>query len=184
HPVALRLLEAFGGALAAPSANRFGEVSPTRAEHVRQGLGDDLLVLDGGPCQVGIESSILDMTVDPPALLRPGGIAPEILEGLLGPLGASHTRASGTLPSHYAPRTALRVTDQPEEEAHHLEQQGLRVAVLHARPPAEYAQVLYAELRRLDAMGVDVLVAERVAEYGLGLAINDRLERASHSRDR
>src|SRR5262249_6863474 len=109
HPLALELLQEFGGGLAAPSANRFGRVSPTLAEHVRQDLGSEVdLILDGGPCTVGVESTVVDVTQESPVLLRPGGVSKEALEKVLGrPLGSpdkASPRAPGLLPSHYAPR--------------------------------------------------------------------------------
>lgn len=180
HPVAVALLRAFGGGIAAPSANRFGRVSPTTAAHVRDEFGDSVLILDGGSCRVGLESTIVDLSGPVPALLRPGGISREAIEAVIGPLAVGGTTAApGTLPAHYAPRTSLLVSDDPEGEASRLREAGLRVAVLRASAPEDYARRLYAELRRLDALGVDVLVAERVPESGLGRAINDRLARAS-----
>ena len=115
HPMAQALLEAFGGGLAAPSANRFGRVSPTTADDVRADLGGDVdLVLDGGPCRVGVESTIVDCTGDEAAVLRPGGVPVEVLEGVLGvPVanlaGAVAAAAPGTLPGHYSPRSRLVV---------------------------------------------------------------------------
>ena len=180
HPVAQALLAAFGDGVAAPSANRFGQVSPTTAAHVQAELGAALLVLDGGPCAVGIESTIVDLSGPVPALLRPGAVTAEQIQAIVGPLGpAGTTRAPGTLPGHYAPHTSLRIAADPQAQARLLRAQGLRVAVLLATDPAEYARQLYAELRRLDAQGVDVLVAQPAAEDGLGRAINDRLSRAA-----
>ena len=180
HPVARALLAAFGGGIAAPSANRFGRVSPTTAEHVVAELGEETFVLDGGPCRVGLESTIVDLSGARPALLRPGGISREALEAVLGPVAVGGTTAApGTLPAHYAPRTALRIADHAETEAERLRAEGLTVAVLAAAAPEDYARQLYAELRRLDALGVDLLVAERVPEAGIGAAVNDRLSRAA-----
>lgn len=179
HPVAQALLRAFGHGLAAPSANRFGRISPTTAAHVRSELGPEILVLDGGPAEVGLESTIVDLSVDPPALLRPGGIPRAHLEALLGPLGRSPTVAPGTLAAHYAPRTALLLSADPEADAARLEAQGRRVAVFRAGPGPEHARALYAELRRLDALDIEVLVAERSEDPLHGEAINDRLGRAA-----
>ena len=117
HPVALALLQACGTGLAGPSANRFGRVSPTTAQHVQEELGEDLLVLDGGPCEVGIESTIVDCTRGQPVLLRPGVLTRAQLEAACGepvldkyaPVAAAAPRASGTLASHYAPNAALRL---------------------------------------------------------------------------
>jgi len=181
HPLARALIAAVGEGLAAPSANRFGRVSPTTAAHVRAELGATLPVLDGGACSVGVESTILDLSGDVPALLRPGGISREVLEASVGPVQlGGRTRAPGTLASHYAPRTALVLTDDLDAERARQEACGLRVATLPAGEPAAHARRLYAELRRLDQTGVDVLVAERAAPGGLGDAINDRLTRAAH----
>lgn len=181
HPAARALLRAFGGGLAAPSANRFGRISPTTAQHVRDEFGDGLLVLDGGPCTVGVESTIIDLSGDRPALLRPGGLPVEDIEPITGPLtGASRVRAPGTLASHYAPRTALLIDADPDTTAARHRAQGKTVAVLRAGADADYARLLYAELRRLDAQGVDLLIAEPArGSGGLALAINDRLARAA-----
>lgn len=181
HPHAQALLTAFGSGLAAPSANRFGRVSPTTAAHVTAEFGDSVLVLDGGPCTVGLESTIVDTTSTHPALLRTGSILRSDVEAIVGPLGASETRAPGTLKSHYAPMTSLLLSDAPMTDKARLEGEGLTVALLRASTPAEYAKNLYSELRRLDALGVDMLIAERAPQEGLGEAINDRLSRAAHS---
>ena len=181
HPIAAALLSAFGGGVAAPSANRFGRVSPTTAAHVRAEFGGAVPVLDGGPCSVGVESTIIDLS-GPPALLRPGGIPTEAIEEISGPLTTSDTRAPGTLASHYAPRTALLLSTTPKKDAARLRSEGRTVAVLSAGDPADHARRLYAELRRLDLLGVDILIAERSEASGLGRAINDRLSRAAASR--
>jgi L-threonylcarbamoyladenylate synthase len=203
HPVARELLEAFGDGIVAPSANRFGRLSPTRAEHVRAELGDAVdLILDGGPTEVGVESTIVDLSGDRPTLLRPGGITPAQLAAVLGaPPDAPHAaspRASGTLPSHYAPRTPLDLVapDDLEERARHIAAKGRRVAVLARRnaPPvlsgiawriipadaANYAHLLYATLRELDAVGYDRILVEAVPEGDAWLAVRDRLRRAAH----
>jgi len=180
HPVAQALLASFGGGIAAPSANRFGRVSPTTAAHVRVELGPELAVLDGGACPVGVESTILDLSRETPALLRPGAVTLEALEARVGPVAlGGATAAPGTLPAHYAPHTALVVTEDAARASSELRRQGLEVAVLYASDAQDYARRLYAELRRLDDLGVDVLVAERVPDAGLGRAINDRLQRAA-----
>ena len=177
HPVAHELLSAFGGGLAAPSANPFGTVSPTSADHVRSAFGSDLLVLDGGPCTVGLESSIVDLSGPRPALLRPGGVPRKALEAIVGRLGEATTPAPGTLRAHYAPRTSLLLTDDVVGEEARLTASGRSVAVLPAGPG--HARRLYAELRRLDLLGVDVLVAERSHDLDMHEAINDRLSRAA-----
>jgi L-threonylcarbamoyladenylate synthase len=206
HPVALALLSAFGGGVAAPSANRFGSVSPTTASHVRAELGDAVdFVLDGGPCGVGVESTIVDVTGETPAILRPGGVTREDLEAVLGcPLevpSTSHVRVPGQHPSHYAP-SARVVLVEPEEvvdEAQAAQEQGQQVGVL--LPPslagtpvkahavvdvpaslAGYARKLYGFLRELDQRGCDLIVASLPVEEGLGLAIANRLRRAAGPR--
>lgn len=182
HPLTLDVISRLGDGVAAPSANRFGRISPTAAGHVLTEFGDEFPVVDGGDCQIGVESTIVDLSGEVPALLRPGGIGIEQLEALVGPLKrGGTTRAPGTLASHYAPRTALLVTDDVQAEATRLRTRGLRVAILESGPVDEYARRLYAELRRLDGTPADVLVAQRAVPDGLGLAINDRLARAAHA---
>ncbi|QFZ24221.1 threonylcarbamoyl-AMP synthase [Saccharothrix syringae] len=206
HPVALALLTAFGGAVAAPSANRFGSVSPTTADHVRAELGDAVdFVLDGGPCRVGVESTIVDATGGIPSILRPGGVTREDLEAALGhPVAvgsSSRVRVPGQHPSHYAPRARV-VLVEPEEipaEARAAQERGHRVGVIlppaladapvkaHAVvsvPPstAAYARGLYGFLRELDELGCDLILASPPAEEGLGLAIANRLRRAAGPR--
>ncbi|WP_055620532.1 L-threonylcarbamoyladenylate synthase [Streptomyces sp. JHA19] len=206
HPVALALLSAFGRGVTAPSANRFGSVSPTTADDVRAELGDAVdFVLDGGPCEVGVESTIVDATGDIPTILRPGGVTREDLESVLGcPLAvpaSSRIRVPGQHPSHYAPRAQV-VLVQPEKvvtEAELAQELGHRVGVFlpaafgdaevkaHAvvRVPdsmAAYARGLYGFLRELDQRGCDIIVASLPAEAGLGLAIANRLRRAAGPR--
>lgn len=206
HPVARALLTEFGGGVAAPSANRFGSISPTTADHVRAELGDAVdFVLDGGPCEVGVESTIVDATGDVPAVLRPGGVAREDLEAVLDqPLAVhatSSVRVPGQHPSHYAPRARL-VLVEPEKvvvEAELAQELGRSVGVLlppafadtpvnaHAVVPVpdsvrSYAQGLYGYLRELDRQGCDLIVASLPDEDGLGLAIANRLGRAAGPR--
>ena len=204
HPVAQAVLRAFAGGLAAPSANRFGRVSPTRAEHVVADLGCDVdLVLDGGPSSVGVESTIVDLSEGPPALLRPGGVTREALEEVLGhplPSRVTHgVRAPGMLPSHYAPRAGLVLADRSDagRVAAQLMASGRRVAVcgpvgvpiptgaVHVSAPDDVqalARSLYDVLRAVDAGGVDVAVVVTPEEAGLGLAVLDRLRRAAAPR--
>ena len=184
HPLTLQLLERFGGGLAAPSANRFGRVSPTTADHVRDDLGDDVdFVLDGGPCPIGVESTIVDCTVDPPQVLRPGGIPSEQISALLDQvLGHSDgpSRAPGMLESHYAPRCRVLLATTPAEAQ----------ALTAGRPGSEilgdtdlvrYAQSLYSRLRDADDRHVDTLIAVLPPASGLGHAIRDRLTKAAAS---
>lgn len=204
HPVARALLQAFNGGIAAPSANRFGRISPTRAEHVQSELGDAVaLIVDGGPCRVGVESSIVDLTGEQPALLRPGHISASQLAAVLGIAVAqpqrSKTRAPGTLASHYAPLTGTSLVESnellPAIEA--LLRQGRRVAVLARQPaavddrrvfwqpaahdPETYAHDLYAYLRQLDALQYDHILVEAVPEDDAWLAVRDRLRRAAYT---
>lgn len=202
HPMAQALLEAFGGGIAAPSANRFGRVSPTTAADVRADLGADVdLVLDGGPCRVGVESTIVDCTGPSVAVLRPGGVPVEVLEDVLGAPVARSARpdapaAPGTLPAHYSPRSrvvvAATVVEALDLVAAGSGRRGLLlphaaevpegVALLVADDdPSGYARVLYARLRQADQLGLDVLVAVPPPEEGLGVAVADRLRRAAAS---
>lgn len=204
HPLTLAVLREFGGGLAAPSANKFGSLSPTTAQHVLAELGDQVdLIFDGGPCAIGVESTIVDLTMATPRLLRPGGIPREQIEALLGvALGSPlpGTRAPGLLASHYAPRAGLVLTTQEKlaDEAAQRDLWGASVAVLsaHAPPlppnikhfplpldPADAARSLYAILRKIDAEGFDVIVAVLPPPQGLGLAIRDRLTRAAGQRE-
>lgn len=187
HPMALELLQRFGGGLAAPSANRFGHVSPTTAEHVRADLGDAVdLVLDGGPCPIGVESTIVDCTCSPPQVLRPGGIPTEVVAALLdGVLAApgGPSRASGMLASHYAPRCRVEVASTLEEAraraSAHLSH-GQHVDILDPNDDlVAAAQQLYAWLRNADARNLDVVVAVLPSAAGLGHAIRDRLIKAA-----
>ncbi len=179
HPLALATLAALGDGIAAPSANRFGRISPTTAAHVHAEFGDAVAILDGGPCAVGVESTIVDLSGPVPAVLRHGGVPVEALLPHTGPLGTSDTVAPGTLAAHYAPRTGLLISDRPAEEAARLRAAGRRVAVLPATAAPAHARDLYRKLRELDALGVDILIAEPAREEGLGRAINDRLRRAA-----
>jgi L-threonylcarbamoyladenylate synthase len=190
HPAARALLREFGGGVAAPSANRFGRVSPTTADHVRQDLGGEVdFVLDGGPCAVGIESTIVDLSGEAPALLRPGGVPREALEAALGravpPVGEGGPRAPGRLASHYAPRARVILAEPRalEARAAELRALGMRVEILRLPEDAEAAaRALYASLRDADARGVEAVVAAVPSEEGLGLAIADRLRKAAAER--
>jgi L-threonylcarbamoyladenylate synthase len=208
HPLAQQLLAAFGGGIAAPSANRFGAVSPTTADHVVADLGDDVdYVLDGGACAIGVESTIVDLSRGVAVLLRPGGLPREAIEPVVGRLAdadADAPVAPGTLPQHYAPHARV-IACEPDALARALAEVSAsgagRIAVLapaavlarHALPanarasavpddPAAIAQVLYARLRELDDAGVDVVIAALPPTAGLGEAVRDRLVRASGSK--
>jgi L-threonylcarbamoyladenylate synthase len=213
HPLTLELLRRFGGGIAAPSANRFGAVSPTTADHVREDLGGEVdVVLDGGPCAVGVESTIVDVSGEEPVVLRPGGLGREEIEAALGrslaPGGAA-IPAPGNLPSHYAPRARVLLVDGEAL----VEAAAARVAagertgalLLGPLPPQrsgaaffggdvevlalpegeeEEARALYAALRELDRRGCDVIVTQLPAnrDGGLGWAIADRLRKAAGPR--
>lgn len=209
HPDALALLEHFGGGIAAPSANRFGRVSPTTAADVREDLDGDVdFILDGGPCAVGVESTILDLTGPEPRILRPGGVTREVLEAFLGrPIAigtgvssgeAVQTRAPGMLDSHYSPRARVRLETSGTAAAAAREEleSGHRVAVwpggglLTGLPrgatvldvpakAAERAQSLYTMLRGADRERFDVIVVTLPEASGLDAAVVDRLSRAA-----
>ena len=182
HPVTLALLAMLPFPLAAPSANRFGQVSPTTAAHVLAAF-PEISVVDGGPCQVGVESTIVDLTGPSPAILRPGGVPADAVVLALGQeLGtAGTTAAPGTLPTHYAPRARVLVADDATSAVLALQKAGVRASAILRRPAAVYARALYAELRSADAAGAEVIVCEPAAVGGLGDAVNDRLRRAAAS---
>lgn len=203
HPVALALLAAFGGPLAAPSANRSGQVSPTTAGHVLDGLsGRIALVLDGGPTRVGLESTVLDLAGDAPVLLRPGGVPIEAIEAVIGPvrrpLAASSAPAQtlaspGLLVSHYAPELPVRLEAAaagPDEALLAFGPAppgaGLVFQLSEGGDLVEAARHLFAGLRLLDVegrrRGLLQIAAMAVPDEGLGLAINDRLRRAAAPR--
>ncbi|MCA9172064.1 MAG: threonylcarbamoyl-AMP synthase [Planctomycetales bacterium] len=199
------LIRRVGSPLAAPSANRFGKISPTTAAHVRESFGDDCpLVLDGGACRVGVESTVVDCMQTVPRLLRPGGVTVEELECVIGEIqrtgGAPQQMVSpGMLKSHYAPSTPLEiVVERPSAEQLGKGRSGLlcycdpkdtvlesaegfvAVAILSKTGDLrEAAARLFASLRELDALGLDRIYALQVPAEGLGLAIADRLQRAA-----
>lgn len=211
HPVALALLNALGAetALAAPSANRFGRISPTTAAHVREELGHNVnMVLDGGACQVGLESTIVSFDDETATVLRPGGIPVSALETVLNDKLTLNNnrkttiRAPGTLASHYAPATPLEIcpTQTLWQRTHELEAQNLCAAVItwsvskshsmtnknivqFAMPqePIAYGMKLYATLRQFDQKGFDRLLVEAPPDNPAWLAITDRFQRASHN---
>lgn len=182
HPLTTELLERFGGGLAAPSANRFGLVSPTTADHVRADLGDAVdFVLDGGACPVGVESTIVDCTVDPPQILRPGGIPTEQIVALLGEVApaAGPSRTSGMLESHYAPRARVVLVADAAEAASAVAAERGAVLLDRTADLVDYARHLYADLRAADERGDRVVVAVLPPAAGLGHAIRDRLVKAA-----
>lgn len=189
HPLTLDVLRRFGRPVVAPSANRFGHVSPTTAEHVVADLADALdpttdVVLDGGPSPVGIESTIVDCTATPPQILRPGGIPSDDVEAIIGSVDAvsGPSRASGMLASHYAPSAAVElVEDAGVARRRHTEltAAGAAVAVVDVSDLVVYASTLYARLRQADIDGVDVVLAVMPPAVGLGHAIRDRLTKAA-----
>ncbi len=182
HPMTLELLARFGGGLAAPSANRYGKVSPTTAAHVRADLGADVdFVLDGGPCPIGVESTIVDCTVDPPQVLRPGAIPIEHIAALLNDSlipGQGPSRASGMHESHYAPRCRLLLVTRLDD-AVRLAADAPRTEVLHDEDLPHYAHTLYSRLRDADDRGVKTVIAVMPPAVGLGHAIRDRLTKAA-----
>jgi L-threonylcarbamoyladenylate synthase len=203
HPMALSLIKESKCPLAAPSANPFGYLSPTTAEHVRGQLGDQVdLILDGGPCPVGVESTIVSFSENRPRLLRPGGVSLEEIESIIGKVEISPIQnrpvAPGMLPRHYAPRTPI-VLDWDEK---HLDSyKGKKIGFLAFREPENFLQFqhievlskkgdfreaaanLFSAIRRLDALDLDLILAEAVPEAGLGRAIMDRLRRATSKGD-
>jgi L-threonylcarbamoyladenylate synthase len=187
HPLTQAILARFGAAVAAPSANRFGRVSPTTAQHVRDDLGTDVdLVVDGGPARIGVESTIVDLTGAVPAILRAGAIGPTVLGDALGTpvvtrLGGT-VRAPGMLAAHYAPRAPLLLVTPAElaGEATRLAGLGRRVAVITLpADAAAAARELYATLRALDAAGYDLLLAALPPDIEPNAAVRDRLVRAA-----
>ena len=226
HPLTLSLLREVKLPIAAPSANPFGRISPTTAQHVRDQLGDKLdLILDGGPCRVGVESTVVQWAADGLHVLRPGGVSVEELEDFVddvhlppsrcepsdddtteGETGSENPLASpGTLLQHYAPRTPLTVVASLQSWLREQSRPGTqpmlhrRLGLLTLKPVArvelfekcevlsesgdlrEAAANFFAALRRLDAAGLDLIVAEDFPMQGLGRALNDRLTRAAHT---
>jgi L-threonylcarbamoyladenylate synthase len=191
HPVARALLNACGRPVAAPSANVSGRISPTTAAHVATELGEQVaLILDGGPCRVGVESTVLDLSGTPPILLRPGGISVEELRDILGPIATPEegaVRAPGMLRRHYAPSRPLRLNARESGADEALLGFGPDIAAatlnLSRRGDlVEAAANLFAMLRALDqAPGYAVIAVAPIPENGLGVAINDRLRRAASS---
>ena len=201
HPMAQELLREFArigsGAIAAPSANRFGHVSPTTAEHVLDEFGAGLFILDGGPCEVGLESTIVDLSRGAPVLLRPGAVTRADIARVMGvdprDGDAEAPRASGTLAAHYAPRTAMALAGARALDMELRSLTNVAVLAMHEAPysvrvttwidagsePARYGHDLYANLRKLDASGAKRILVEAPPRTPEWEAINDRLDRAA-----
>ena len=207
HPVALALIMEFGGGIVGPSANLSGRPSPTSAQHVMEDLkGRVDVVLNAGPAEIGIESTVLDVTVDPPVILRPGGLHKESIEDIVGPVRAAADeellkRSPGTRHRHYAPRARVVLVGEGNAQElmsflQEFRQQGKSVGcIVHSHelskvesgdffrvlpsPIDFYARYLFRTLRELDQGGAHVILVEQVAEGGLGSAVMDRLRRAS-----
>lgn len=204
HPVALALIQASGRGIAAPSANPFGYVSPTEARHVADQLSDGVdMILDGGPCDIGLESTILSLAGDIPCVLRTGGTSVEALASMLQPLDvrnkvSKRPQSPGQLERHYATMTPLDILEEGREELNPADKVGLlsfmpvdcrdRYAAVEILSDSgdmrEAAANLFRLLRRLDAMKLDRIVVRPVPEKGLGVAIMDRLRRCAAGRKR
>jgi L-threonylcarbamoyladenylate synthase len=203
HPAALALIEASGCGIAAPSANPFGYISPTEAHHVAEQLSNNVDgILDGGPCAIGLESTIVSLVGNSPCILRPGGMSIEELEAYLGPLrvynGSSLLpQAPGQLERHYATSTPLYILAEDEEDEFGLLEKTGLLCLNKPNSPRRYEVVvqlsekgnmreaaanLFSSLRRLDSMGLDRIIARPVPAQGLGIAIMDRLRRCSVNR--
>ncbi|MCB0631058.1 MAG: L-threonylcarbamoyladenylate synthase, partial [Lewinella sp.] len=199
HPMSQELLAQLNFPLAAPSANPFGYISPTTAQHVADQLGEKIpYILDGGPCRVGLESTIVGLEDGHLTVFRKGGLSVEKIEAVAGPVrvrehSSSNPQAPGMLKSHYAPRVPLLLGNLQtlREGRDRLRtgvlafQEGLpdiypdhQILLSPSGKLEEAAQLLFASLRRLDAMDIDIILAETLPEEGLGRAINDRLRRA------
>ncbi len=205
NPVALRLLRAFAGGIAAPSANRFKRVSPTQAAHVAEELDGRVdLILDGGPCRVGVESTIIDLSGTTPLLLRPGRISKAEIEQelqceltVISNTNNDTPRAPGQMAVHYAPMTSTRLipSERLDESIRQLTDQGKKIGLLayqfESKPsasvtmihlpksPDDYAQGLYSALRELDRLGLDTILVEQAPESNEWYAVNDRLKKAA-----
>ncbi|MDA0237427.1 MAG: L-threonylcarbamoyladenylate synthase [Proteobacteria bacterium] len=202
HPVAIELLNEFGGGIVGPSANKFGRLSPTRAEDVARVFGSEVsLILDGGPCAVGIESTIIGFDGESPVMLRPGmidrdNVSKQTSENVLS-AGFKLPRVPGALPSHYAPRTKLRLLATGEirqyveqkAAAHRLALLTFQkyfvagpniTTIIASQEPNDYAKNLYLRLRELDSFGAELIIVEAVPEMSSWDGIRDRLTRAAH----
>lgn len=190
HPVTLQMLKELGDAVVAPSANKFGKVSPTTSQHVLDDLGDDVgVILEGGLCDIGLESTIVECMSEV-SILRPGAISVDDVQQVLGhaPNSAASgpSRAPGMLTSHYAPRARVVLCESTQEAdtlSAKFTKDQLEVVVIDEQDLPEYAHNLYSMLRRADENGCDVVIAVRAPHHGIGIAINDRLAKASAPRD-
>ncbi len=200
HLIALDLIRQSGTPIAAPSANRFGYISPTKAVHVRDQLGGRVdMIIDGGDCTVGVESTILKLEEDGAVILRPGGTPIEEIEAVIGPVrnapaADGDPESPGRLPSHYAPSIPVRLAGSLREIDFTMNETGFllfkkpdcaypheRTEILsNAGDLQEAAANLFSSLHRLDSMNIRRIVAEQVPERGLGIAIMDRLRKAAH----
>ncbi|MBN2160795.1 MAG: threonylcarbamoyl-AMP synthase [Spirochaetes bacterium] len=199
HLIALDLIKRSGCPIAAPSANRFGYISPTKAAHVLEQLGDRVdMIIDGGDCSVGVESTIVKLTEERSVILRPGGVPVEEIEALIGHVemgaaSAAGPEAPGQLPVHYSPSIPVHLADRGRDIDFSRSDAGF---LLFRRPDREFpvdrteilstegdlkeaAANLFSALHRLDKMGIRLIVAEAVPESGLGIAIMDRLRKAA-----
>ncbi len=205
HPLALGLLRAFDGPVAAPSANKSNRISPTTAQHVRDELGDSVdLILDGGPCRVGIESTVLDLSSEHPTILRLGGVSRQQIEAVIGPVGLFRQVASeesakspGQLPVHYSPRTAAWRFDRATERKIQTERNSASIGMIRMSSteavhhegatialscnPEIYARDLYRALRELDSMGLVAIYVEMPPDQSEWAAVRDRIVRATQA---
>ncbi len=198
HPVAHDLIKAAGCPVAAPSANAFGKLSPTTPEHVLESLGDKVdMILDGGKARVGVESTVIDLTLSQPSILRPGGITREMLEEAVGPVGVGvlsvveNPKSPGMLSSHYAPNASLRLNVREAFDDEGFLCFGddsackggkISLNLSSSGDVCEAASNLFVMLRQLDASGVQRIAVMPIPDMGLGAAINDRLIRAASPR--
>jgi L-threonylcarbamoyladenylate synthase len=185
HSMAIELLTRLNGGLAAPSANKFGKVSPTTAQHVWEDLGSSVdYILDGGPCEVGIESTIVDCSTEVPIVLRPGGISTEDIHKIveLGNDDLGVSRAPGMLPAHYAPQCQVTLAEELSEAIQKSKSANSSTCrVIDASiDPIGFASSMYAQLRQCDADGIQELLVVLPQSVGIGLAIRDRLTKAAH----
>ena len=188
HPITTELLICLGDAIVAPSANRFGKVSPTSARHVAEDFGDEItVILDGGECSIGVESTIVDCTTNPPQILRAGAVTAEQIEidcGITVASASGESRAPGMLDKHYAPNCKVELVsnrNDAETRLANLKSNGQTAEILDFGADLKtYAHELYARLRNADKRLVDVVIAIKPSMTGIGIAINERLKKASN----